>query len=275
MKKSTGGDSKRVPRAGAAASAEALPVKSAGRILDLLERIALRDAPMTLDELTRALGAPKSSTLMLLRTLVGRGYLRHGEDGRYRLDPIYRIDSGLWIGGRAAALRRLARGEMQALVAKVQETALLGVLSADLQVQIIEKVVSPRAVRYDTAVPGLAPAYCTALGRSMLAFSPHDTVERYIRTVPMVKVTPHTIVEPDAFRADLTQVRQQGYAVNHEGHLQGACSVATPLFTQDGEVIGALNVGCVTANFDANHVSITRNLLESAALLNARLGTLA
>jgi DNA-binding IclR family transcriptional regulator len=116
------------------------------------------------------------------------------------------------------------------------------------------------------------PAYCTALGRSMLAFSEPALVERYLRQVPMRKITPHTIVEPDAFRADMEQVRRQGYAVNHEGHLVGACSVAAPLFNQDGEVIGSLNIGCVTANFDANYAEITAQLLESVKRLNGRLG---
>ena len=79
-------------------------VKSADRVLDILEYFSLRDQTLTLGEVAGELSIPKSSTLMLLRNLEARGYLfREGNQG-YRLDPALRAGIGGWVRRRQELL---------------------------------------------------------------------------------------------------------------------------------------------------------------------------
>jgi DNA-binding IclR family transcriptional regulator len=252
--------------------ADAQSVKSGARILDMIELIAARDTSLGLADVVTELGIPKSSALMLLRTLVAKHYVERDTDGRYRLDEAYRSSNNDWVGGRMALLRRTARPLMQELGSAVQETVVVGILTPSVEVKVIEKVRSPRHVRYEIDVGVPYPAYCTAIGRSILGFSDPGLVDHYLRTVTMTKCTENTVTDPAAIRDILALVRKQGYAVNIEEHVQGASSVAAPLLNHRGEVVAALNVGCVTAHFVNNRETITNLLVAAASRLSKRLG---
>lgn len=247
-------------------------VKSGARILDMIELIAARDTSLGLAEVVTELGIPKSSALMLLRTLVAKHYVERDPDGRYRLDAAYRSSNSDWVGGRIALLRRTARPLMQELGNAVRETVVIGILTPAIEAQVIEKIRSPRQVRYEIEVGVPYPAYCTAIGRAILGFSDPGLVEHYLRTVTMTKCTENTVTDPATIRDILAVAREQGYAVNIEEHVQGASSVAAPLLNDRGEVVAALNVGCVTAHFVENRESITNLLVATARRLSKRLG---
>src|SRR3546814_8855339 len=74
-------------------------VRSASRVLDLLELLAGAEDGLSLAEACERLGAPKSSTLMLLRTLAGRGYAVRGDGDRYRLNETFRSGGFGWRSG--------------------------------------------------------------------------------------------------------------------------------------------------------------------------------
>jgi DNA-binding IclR family transcriptional regulator len=260
--------------AGLTSGADVQSVKSGARILDLIELIAAKDTPIGLAEVVTELRIPKSSALMLLRTLVAKHYVEREADGRYRLDRAYRASNNDWVGGRLAVLRRVARPLMEELGKTVQETVVIGALTPAIDIHIIEKVRSPRQVRYDIEVGVPYPAYCTAIGRAILGFSDPALVDHYLRTAAMPKCTENTVTDSVALREILAGVRAEGYAINIEEHIQGASSVAAPLLNQRGDVLGALNIGCVTAHFLANRQPIIDELLATAGRINEKLESL-
>lgn len=241
-------------------------VKSAERTLDILELFALRQEPLALRDIAGQLGIPKSSALMLLRTLEGRGYLvREGD--RYRLDPVGQ-DGGLgvngWVGGHTMRLIRVAEPIMRDLVERMEETAVLGAPAPDNDVRVIANLMSPLAVRYDRSRMTVIPSYCTALGQAMLAFQPEDAVERYIERCPFTPLTDRTITDPAAFRERLLQVRQRGWAINLEERFIGAVGIAVPILAA-GIVVGALNIGTVTARYRRRQRDIVAALQDGVA----------
>lgn len=248
-------------------------VKSAERALDILELFALRREPLPLREVAAELGAPKSSTLMILRTLERRGYLvREGD--RYRLDPLWLGDglgSGGWVGGHAMRLIRVAEPVMRDLVERLQETAVLGVPTPDDDVRVIANLLSPLSVRYDGSRKTVIPGYCTALGQAMLAFQPEQQVERYIERCAFEPLTDRTITDPAAFRERLAQIRLRGWAVNLEERFIGAVGIAVPILAA-GAVVGALNVGTVTARFRRRQREIVAALQDGVAAIAEQIG---
>jgi len=249
-------------------------VKSAERTLDILELFALRQEPLPLHEIASQLGIPKSSTLMLLRTLERRGYLvREGE--RYRLDPVWQGDEltpGGWAGGHTMRLIRVAEPVMRDLVDRLQETAVLGVPTPEHDVRVVANLMSPLAVRYDRSQRTVIPGYCSALGQAMLAFLPDDDVEDYIGRCPFEPLTDRTITDPMAFRERLEQIRQRGWAVNLEERFIGAVGIAVPILG-GGAVVGALNIGTVTARFRRRQREIVAALQDGVAGIAEQIGS--
>jgi len=86
------------------------------------------------------------------------------------------------------------------------------------------------------------PAYCTAMGKAILAFLPEDRVAQLIQRIDFEQRGPNTITEPGAFRAALARVRESGLAVNDEELAYGLRSIAAPILSHTGEPIAAVNL---------------------------------
>jgi len=158
-------------------------VKSAARVLDILELLARSDEPMALKDLVSVLALPKSSAHALLRTLQSRGYVERDAADRYALNEALRQSAG-WIGGLQAHLAAVARPVMEQLRDELEESVFLGVREARGDVKVIAKAVSRAAIRYDSDDPGARTAYCTGMGRVLLAFWDKKSTAAYLMQSP-------------------------------------------------------------------------------------------
>ena len=250
-------------------------VKSAERVLDILEVFAMFRAPLALRDISGQLGIPKSSALMLLRTLEGRGYLvREGD--RYVLDPVWQSDEeggGCFIGGHTMRLIRIAEPVMRDLVDRLEETIVLGVPTLDGDVRVVANRLSPLTVRYDQSRISVIPGYCTALGQAMLAFQSSETIDAYIERCPFEPLTDRTITDPELFRERLAEIRKRGWALNQEERFLGAVGLAAPILGQGGVVLGALNIGTVPVRFRRRSTALLAALQGAVATVAEQLDT--
>lgn len=252
-------------------------VKSADRVLDILELLAVADRPLALREIADRLSIPKSSTLMLLRTLEARGYAARGADDGYVLDAAAgrRDEAALelgWGASRPMRLLRVARPVMQDLVDTLQETTTLGALRPDGDVQVLGAIVSPLAIRYDLGRLKVIPGYCTAMGQAMLAFQDADTVERYIARCRFERLTERTIGDAPSLRIRLAQIRRRGWSVHIDERFLGASGAAVPISDETGRVVAAINIATVTVRFRKRQGDIVAGLRAAAARISAALG---
>ncbi|AWB47332.1 IclR family transcriptional regulator [Gemmobacter aquarius] len=101
-----------------------------------------------------------------------------------------------------------------------------------------------RKVMSISLMPGSRlPAYCTSMGRVMLAALPAPAAKELIGSAPLTPRTPYTLTDPEAVVSEISKVREQGFAVIDQEVELGLCSVAVPLVNARGRVIAALNVG--------------------------------
>ena len=143
--------------------------KSAERVLDILELVAASPDGMSRSAITVKLGLPSSSASILLRSLVERGYLQTGADGRRLMIGVRAFETGTGFL-RQMSLRDTARAEMDELVRALNQTCHLAVL-AGRDVVYLDKVDPPHAVvQLVTAVGARLPAASTAVGLVQLAF---------------------------------------------------------------------------------------------------------
>jgi DNA-binding IclR family transcriptional regulator len=240
-------------------------VRSAGRVLDLLEYLQAGSAPQSLSAIAHALLLPKSSTLQLLRTLVGHGYAIRDEDGHY---------VAVEAPARAEHRRLLldaAIPVMAEFCGSLRETLILGVMTHGGMVRALAKEVSPQELRYDADLSALRPSYCTAMGRVLLAALPLAQRRRALNVQPLRAFTPHTLTDPEALEAVLQHVRQLGYATIEEQYAEGCSGAAAPIRDARDQVIGALDVASVVPRFSVNREQLVRGAIAAADRISARL----
>lgn len=250
---------------------ESPEVKSAVRVLELLELLARAEEPMTLRAIVSELGYPKSSTFNLLATLISRAYVVRVEPESYRIHDAFRNGPG-WTSGRDAQLIATAQPVMDALRDQEGETVFLGVRRRDGRVKILSKSVSRQAVRFDSDLCGSDPAYCTAMGRVLLAFWAPHRVDAYLARERLVKVTDYTVTDRLQLRRILEAVRTNGHAISDQEAVTGGSGLAAPVRDGSGEVVAALDIGTVSPRFESCRDRLTAAVMRSAAELSHRLG---
>lgn len=242
-------------------------VKSADRVLDILELFASIDRPLALRDVTRILGLPKSSGFMLLATLTARGYLVRDDDDLYRLAPA--MVEGGWVGGYLAQVFRAAQPWMDRLLAGHSESLVLGAPTAGFDVRLLSHRISPLAVRYDVKHQLVIPGYCTAMGHALLSQMPADDVRAYLEATDRAALTPYTLTDVDEIMERLGQDRAQGFALNIDERFEGAAGAAVAICGPNGTPYAVLNMVTVTPRFRRKQAVIVGALMEAAAAIRA------
>ena len=242
-------------------------VKSAARILDVLELLTGLPQGIRVNQLARTLAMPKSSASSLLATLEGRGYVECGSDG-YRLAPAYR-ECG-WVGGITGALARAAPGVMKRLVEATGESVFLGVPTPSFEIRYVAKVVSSNPLRYDVELESLRPAWCTSIGQVLLAALDADALDAYFQGRVLTRATPRSVTSERAIRKALCEARAQGYVTIADSHVMGASGAAAPVML-GGKAVAGLAVIAPTARFDAARARIVPAVVAAARALGRAL----
>jgi DNA-binding IclR family transcriptional regulator len=246
-------------------------VRSAMRALDLIEFLSGQSKGTSLSQAAEQFSMPKSSTLMLLRTLVARGYVQRTDADRYVLTEEFRTGAFGWQGVPFANLAAMAQPQMQRLVNSLHESVTFGVMAAPGYARLLSKVVSDEEIRWDSALGVQIPLYCTANGRALLApLSPAER-EVHLAAAPMKQYTPHTVTDKARIASMLDEIAQQGYTIVMEEFALGGTGVAAPILNNKGRPVGALNVSCVTSRFHEKRAQVIAELLDAAANISRSL----
>jgi len=245
-------------------------IASAAATLDVLEFIGQSGRAMTLTAVAEATGKPKGTVHRMLATLVNTGYLQQDPDNSQ-----YSLTLKLWRLGAAAVGRldvvKVARPWLERLVAETDETVHMSVLDVSGGIVYISKVESPRSIRVQTQIGQLSPAWCTATGRSILAFNP-AAAERVL-AVPLQARTPKTVTDPRRIRAVLKEIAIAGYAVTRAENHPEMGGIAAPIRDHAGMVIAAVGVG--VPDFRMSRELVERcvpHVVEAAARISSELG---
>jgi len=192
---------------------------------------------LTLAALVGRSGLPRSTAHRMAAQMVAQGWLdKH--DGRYRIGNRLFALSGLV--PLRHTLREAVLPFLQDLYEATRTTVQLGVLDHD-RVLIVEKITGHRRMPMLTQVGGQIPAYCSSLGRAILAHAEAEAVDAVLAGELPAR-TGHTLTDPDAIRREITAVRERGYAFDHEEGNAGISCIGAPIFGPLGEIVAALSV---------------------------------
>jgi DNA-binding IclR family transcriptional regulator len=192
---------------------------------------------LTLAALVARCGMPRSTTHRTADRMIRLGWLDKPHD-RYRIgNRLFEISS---LSPIRIELREAVLPFLQDLHQATKITAQLGILEGT-QILVVEKISGHRAMPMLSQVGGVIPAYCSALGRAILAYSDQATIDAVL-AAGLPKRTPRTLTSPVAIMRELTAVPDRGWAIEREEGNVGVSCVAAPIFAPLGQVAAALSL---------------------------------
>ncbi len=246
-------------------------VKSAARVLDILEYLARSERESTLTEIATTLGLPKSSTWLLLQTLTARGYLDSASpSGPFALGSKVMALAGAYT--RKATLLQSFPAVAGALVDACGETVQLAALTG-IEVLYLAKQDGTRPVRLVSDTGKRIPAHAPALGKILLAALSDRELEERFCSCSFPKLTSNTIASLPQLKQELAMVRSRGYAIDNEEVVDGLLCFAAPVRDASGKVVAGMSVSVPknrVVDGDADHfVALIR---QAAQELSRRIG---
>jgi IclR family pca regulon transcriptional regulator len=195
-------------------------------------------------ELARELDMNRSTAHRYIATLAQLGYLKQDpESKRYRLGPKV-LDLG-FAAINSMSVREIAAPHLRALSDETGCTVNLAIHDGP-DIVYIERCRTARPGQRDIDlnlhVGSRLPAYCTALGKAIVAFLPDEQINEIIARTDFVARGPHTLTDEQTFRDELAQIRTSGIAVNDEELAYGLRSIAAPIRSHGSEVVASVNL---------------------------------
>ncbi len=224
----------------AADSGAGVPPKGSAllRAIEILEFVSEGDRQPSLAEICRAVDLPKATVFRILSTLEHAGYVAK-EPGAKR----YGCGANL----HALSLRVLQHSPgraprhaiLEELVEQIGETCNLTVPDSHT-VMYIDRVEAAWPLRVALGVGSRVPLYASASGKLFLSHMTKRSLERFLRSTPLVRYTDKTLIDPSRLLSALEGVRRDGFALDDEEYLHGIRCLAVPVRNREGAVVAAL-----------------------------------
>lgn len=232
------------------------------RLLSLLETVANCDRPVSITELSSAVGLPAPTVHRLVSQLLARGLLKRAVNSK-------RVLAG-------PRLVQFAAGILQSALLSDRShlilTGLAGEISEHCQIGIVVsgEVLYVDTARIDQALslqfePGRrAPLHCTSIGKLYLAALPERQFQSWLAATPLSSFTARTIVEPAALERSVAAVREQNWASNEEEYVPGVVGCAVPVRI-NGRFVAGLGAAAPSVRFDRARMEAVVPLLRASA----------
>ncbi|MEB0091136.1 pca regulon transcriptional regulator PcaR [Pseudomonas sp. CCI4.2] len=229
---------------------------SLARGLAVIHAFQERKRQLTIAQISHRTEIPRAAVRRCLLTLIKLGYATC--DGRaYSLLPKVLTLGHAYLSSTPLAIS--AQPYLDQMSDQLHEACNMATLEGDDILYIARSATTQRLISVDLSVGGRLPAYCTSMGRILLAALDDVSLHEYLDHVDLQPKTSRTLSNPQALLECLQQVRQQGWCIVDQELEQGLRSIAVPVYDASGQVLAALNVSTSAGR-------VTRNDLEQLFL---------
>lgn len=240
------------------------------RAFDILEEIARTRGPVGLSDLAQRTTMSKSTVFRILQTMVARGYVEKTLEGLYVIGP--KMFDTLSYHINSLELQTEAKPYLAVLKRSLGLTAHLGILDG-AYVSYIEKEATDWGEEAYTQVGYRSPAYCSSMGKCLLACLSSGELEEVLYGYDFKAHTPNTFTSKGEFVKYLHQVRKQGWAMDNEEYELGHCCVAAPIFNYRGDAIAAVGVSGTPESISEDRVEdVSRQVVLAAQRISEHMG---
>lgn len=233
-------------------------VQGLERGLAVIRAFSRREPSLSIAMVAGRTGLTRAAARRYLMTLAALGYVVES-GGRFSLTPRV-LDLGFTYLS-TLDVTAVAPPFMERVASTLHESCSVSVLDGR-EIVYVARRAADRIMSINLAVGSRLPAHATSMGKVLLAHLPAAELERYLAEERRERLTEHTLVEEDALRAALAEVRAQGWAVADEESELGVRSLAAPIVDRSGEVHAAINVAA-----HASRVSLAQLKRDSLPVL--------
>ena len=211
------------------------------KVFSIIETVVTgQDKGVTYSEIVAALDLPKSSVHRILKDLNELGYLNFNPETKRYFGSLRLAALGAEVMSHFH-LRDHVRPHLLKLHLETDHTTHLGVFDGSVGVYVDKIESRDFGIKLFSEIGKTFPLHCTGLGKALLAFSSNDIVAKLLET-PLEAITEKTIIDPEAFKRELTLIRKHGYALDNEEITRGIMCAAAPVFDFNRELVCAISI---------------------------------
>ncbi len=214
-------------------------VAALARGLSVLLALSDKRRRMSIAQVSHLTGIPRATARRSLHTLVRLGFVAMDDARRFYLRPRVLSFSHAYLSASPVAV--LSQPILDRLGETLREACSIATLDGD-EIVYLARSATSRIMSPSLNVGRRLPAYCTSVGRVMLAHMPADEVDRYFARVRPVAYTEHTITDVRELRAMLVRVRDTGCAFASQQIEARLSTLAVPVRDTSGQVVAGINV---------------------------------
>ncbi|MGR7025808.1 IclR family transcriptional regulator domain-containing protein [Geodermatophilus sp. URMC 62] len=240
------------------------------RAMAVLESFDREHPAMTLSEVAELTAMTRAAARRILLTLRALGHLK--SDGReFSLTP--KVLSLGWNYFASLGVEEIARPVIAETVKRINESCSMATLDLP-DIVYVARIHPQRVMTIGGGVGSRLPAAATAAGRVLLAGLDEAALDEFLAERPLERYTSRTITDPDRFRAELDEVRRQGYCLVDQELEIGLRAVSVPVVGRDSRTSAALSVSSNSARTTLAHIrrECLPPLREAAEAISAALG---
>ena len=220
-------------------------ISSLAKGMNILELLSDNEG-LSVTQVAKIMNINRASSHRFLATLRELGYADKDDNLRYSLTSKV-IELGTKVLNRFE-IRKIAHPFLQEVASKFNETINLGFFNGK-EVLTIDKIDSTEILRMDAGIGGREPAYCTSLGKAILAYLPDNKLEEYLKVIELKPYTPNTVTSKEKLKEELMHTQENGYAIDDEELSVGLRCVGAPLFDHSGQALYAISISGPSIRF--------------------------
>lgn len=246
-------------------------IQSVGRAVAILDYLAEKPSGERLSVISRELGLNKSTAFSLISSLETLRLLRQDEEtGKYLLG-VRLLQYGYAVE-KSMDIISIAQPHLYKLSNEYDETCHMAVLSG-CNIVYIGKAESPKTLQMSTRIGAVMPAYCSALGKALLAYLPPNKLYGVLSNVEYKKFTPNTLTSSEDLLDELKHVRIEGCGYDREEREAGLFCVSAPIFNAQKECIAAVSLSVLRAKLESVGIDrIKKSVIDTAHDISKSLG---
>jgi len=239
-------------------------VKSATRVIQILEAVGASKNGISHADLSAALNIPKGSLSLLLADLVTHDFLslRKEEERRYVVGPQVLVLAGKYLTD--LDIVQLGRPVVHEVMNTTDESSALAVRKGD-EMLIVYGENCSQPLKRTVEIGYRAPLYTTAGGKAILAQQSDEDIDRYLSSVTFTPITRATITDSKILLRELKAIRLEKIAYSREERYEGLITMAAPVFDLFGSVVAAIVVTFPTIRFNAKSEKLVKETLIGAS----------
>lgn len=249
--------------------------QSLERGLAILECFTPEDRVLGIADIADRLGMSRSTTHRYVSTLVVLGYLEQGARRKYRLG-LRVTDLGM-SSLNATSLREHAHADLAELSHRAGYMTCLATLDGG-EIVYVDRVQGfrrrPAVAGPDIAIGSRVPAYCTALGKILLAYLPEAERREQLTGLDLKRRALNTITSRTALQEELDQILEEGFAVEDQELAEGRIAIAAPVLNASSEIVAAIDMSAQTPGIALEELAgaLGPHLISIADRISTRLG---